>query len=136
MSNNIILSYGDKEYLPIITSIGHNLKEKNLFSYKSKEIIDNGIYTILLYKTFYSSCGVVEQDIETSIENKTKKFKEINIVLTYLKNNFIRGFLYIDDKEYPINEYRRYYSLQIEKYSYDNVIGIRLPNNFIDGNYI
>jgi len=55
MSKRIILSYGDDEYLPIFADIGHNLKEKNMFLYESKEIIDNSIYSIILNEIKYNA---------------------------------------------------------------------------------
>ena len=83
MSNRIVLSYEDNEYLPIFTSIGHNLKEKNTFLYEPKKIIDNGIYSIILNNLKY--------------DENNKNVKMHHICLTFSQNNFIRGFLYLDN---------------------------------------
>ena len=48
MKRRIVLSYGEDEYLPLFTSIGHNLKEKNLFFLESKTIMQNGDYIVVI----------------------------------------------------------------------------------------
>jgi hypothetical protein len=50
---------------------------------------------------------------------------KIDIVIMYEKKDgieeFVRGYLYKEDKEYEIYFYARYVSLQIGKYGYDDV---------------
>lgn len=110
MIRRIVLSYGSDEYLPIFTSIGHNLKEKNVFVCESAKIFKEGDYTV-----YYS---------------KTTEEKKINIIITYSSTGFLRGFLYVDKKEYPILDYKGYGGLQIQEWCYDNIVGIRLPDEF------
>jgi hypothetical protein len=111
MINRIIFSYGEDEHLPIISEVGSNLKEKNLFYFESINTVKNGDYKINRY----------------AILTERKK---MDMFLTYTDDKFIRGFLYVDGKEYAISEYKVYMSLQIEDYCYDGIAGIRLPNDF------
>lgn len=114
MQHRIVLSYGDDEHLPIIAMIGCNLKEKNLCACVSKKSVKNGDYTI----------------IHEALICQTK---DIDTFITYKDKEFVRGFLYIDGKEYPILHCYTYASLQIEQYCYDNIAGIRLPDDFALG---
>jgi hypothetical protein len=114
MKQRIVLSYGEDEYLPIFTSIGHNLKEKNLFFSESKTITQNGDYVIVISDLYKD-------------ENDEKK---MNTVITYCETRFIRGFLYVNGKEYPMEDYRTYASQQIGNYCYDNLAAARLPDSF------
>jgi hypothetical protein len=56
----------------------------------------------------------------------------INIYVTYQKkdeiNEFVRGFLYKDDKEYEILYFCRYHSLQIGEHGYDNIATCKLDS--------
>jgi hypothetical protein len=116
----LVLSYEENEYLPMFTSIGHNLKEKNLFYCQSEKIIKNGDFTI----------------VHGKIEQSTNAEKQIDLFLTYQNDKgFVRGFLYIDNKEYPVLQSNRYISLQIEKFCYDNILAICLPEDFDKGNH-
>jgi len=58
--------------------------------------------------------------------------KQLEFLVTHNNKKFVRGFLYIDGKEYPILEYNVYQSLQIENLCYDNIIAIRLSNEFAE----
>jgi hypothetical protein len=60
----------------------------------------------------------------------------MKLIITYSKTGFIRGFLYIDEKEYPILDYRMYESLQIGSFCYGNIAVARVPNEFGEGNHI
>ena len=116
MEHKIVLSYGDDEHMPVLLSIGHNLKEKNIFHCKSKKIIKSGPYEI----------------VRTEMQREDKS---IYLIITYTAEGFVRGFLYIEEKEYPILRYSVYSSMQIEKFAYDNMAIVRLPNEFAAGNY-
>jgi hypothetical protein len=119
MKHRIILSYGDNEYLPMFTSLGHNLKEKNMFFWESKHIIKNGEYSIVI----------------SDLYKEESDEKKMNTVITYSDVGFVRGFLYVDGKEYPIEDYKAYANQQVEKFCYDNLFALRLPNSFSDGNH-
>ena len=49
-----------------------------------------------------------------------------------MNNIFLRGFLYMDNKEYDIIDYNCYNSLQVERWCYDNIDCIRLGNNIFN----
>lgn len=110
MTRRIVLNYGSDEYLPIFTSIGHNLKEKNVFLCEFEKIVIDENYQLI------------------RIQNTGEK--QINIIVTYSSAGFVRGFLYIDKKEYPVLDYKIYSSIQIENMCYDNIVGIRIPDDF------
>jgi hypothetical protein len=117
MTQRLIFSYAENEYLPIFTSIGHNLKEENLCNCTIDTILQNGLYKIIHLKTNY-------------------KNKEIELNITMKRDDnyyyFTRGFLYVDNKEIPVTDYKCYQSLQIEKYCYDNLNVARIPNNIFE----
>jgi len=118
MSNlRIILCYDENEYLPYFTSLGHNLKEKNLLSVCCEKIVNM-------------------DDFKTLHCFGSHKKKDVNAILTYNNNQFIRGFFYIDNREYSVIDFRMYNSLQIENFCYDNLGAIQLGPEFGDGNHI
>lgn len=124
MRHRIVLSYGDDEHLPIFTCIGANLKEKNVFLCESTKIIETENHTIVR-KTI-----IKEKAMEVCYGSPPAQ-----MFITYSETGFLRGFLYIKGKEYPILDYNVYCSMQIENWCYDNIAIIRLPNNFVEGNY-
>jgi hypothetical protein len=103
--------------IPVILGYSHSLKEKNLCT---------GISTLLFENDNYS---IVKKMV-------TLNDKEIDIFLTYFyngsKENFVRGFLYIDDKEYSIKFCAMYASLQIEQYCYDRIMLIQLDDTIFE----
>ena len=101
------LSTSKDDFLPTFISIGHNLKEKNLYMTEAEIILDNPNHYIM-HKKFM------------------KGEKSVDIFLTHIEDKFVRGFLYYDNKEIPILDHRSYYSLQIEQYAYDNIAVVRL----------
>jgi hypothetical protein len=116
-NQRVVFSYGENEYLPLICVIGHNLKEENV---------------------------CIAEVIEEKIDELTRtlkmraciKNKNIEIFSKYLNDGnfwrFSEGFLDLDKKKIPINNYRRYASLQIDGWCYDNIDGIRLQCNLFD----
>ena len=103
--------------IPVILGYSHSLKEKNLCT---------GISTLLFENDNYS---IVKK-------MATLNDKEIDIFLTYFynesKENFVRGFVYIDDKEYSINFCAMYASLQIEQYCYDRIMLIQVDGSVFE----
>jgi hypothetical protein len=74
---------------------------------------------------FYSSdCRIVYKNILTT-NNET-----INLFITF-DNDFVRGFLYFNNKEYILNNYCLYRSIQINNWCYDNLAICSLTENFI-----
>jgi hypothetical protein len=110
----IIFSYGEDEYLPLILSIGHNLKKKNICDGNITIIFNNNFYEIINIKTIHNDKSI-----------------EMNITFS-IKNNsfyFTRGFLYVDKKEVLITDFKSYSSLQIEDICHDNISVIKIPEN-------
>lgn len=103
--------------IPVILGYSHSLKEKNLCT---------GISTLLFENDNYS---IVKK-------MATLNDKEIDVFLTYSFNgsteNFVRGFVYIDDKEYSINFCAMYASLQIEQYCYDRIMLIQVDGSVFE----
>ena len=110
----LVFSYDEDEYLPLILSVGHNLKEKNICNGNVTNVFNNNFFRITNIKTFHNN-----------------KLIEMNLTFSIKDNyfHFIRGFLYVDEKEIPINNFKSYVSLQIEKFCYDNISVIRIPEN-------
>ena len=122
MKHRIIFSYQDDESLPLLVSIPnhHKLKQKNIFMTDSSNTVNNGKHMIV-----HKRIGYGEDEIENQIG------KKIDIFLTYTNDEgFLRGFLYINDKEYHVLDYKKYNSLQVENFCYDNIEVLRLPNYF------
>lgn len=111
--HRIIFANKDDD-IPVILGYSHSLKEKNLSSGKSTLLFENDTYSIVK---------------KVAILNET----EIDAFLTYEYNGniekFVRGFVYIDDKEYSIKFSAMYASLQIEKYCYDRIMLIQVNDN-------
>lgn len=137
MRHRICFSYGDDEYLPIITILGANLKQKNLFFCESTTAIKNGSYTILHCEVIKENAVLIlsTTDITDGSSVPETMSESIQMFITYDGAGFLRGFLYIKGIEYPILQYKTYMSMQIEKCAYDNITIIRLPNEFAGGNY-
>jgi hypothetical protein len=97
--------------IPVILGYSHSLKEKNLCTCVSTLLFENNNYSIVKKMV-------------------TLNDKEIDIFLTYYYDGstekFVRGFVYIDNKEYSIKFSAMYASLQIEQYCYDRIMLIQL----------
>jgi hypothetical protein len=106
----LTLSYDSEENLPTFVDLGHNLKQKNTFKSDVEMILNMPNYYIMHKK-------IKHED------------KEVYIVSTHLKKTFIRGFLYYNDKEYEIVDYKTYSSLKVEDIFHDNISVIRLLEN-------
>lgn len=109
MNEWIVFSYEeDESHLPIFLSLDHQLKKENVSSCSSQIIMKISTYIIKkLTNMDYIVILMFELDAETI--------------------HFVRGFLYINDNEYPILQYSKYASLQIGNSCYDNINCIQLP---------
>ena len=106
----VLFSYGSDEYLPVLLGYGHNLKEENLCKGELIELESDE--TNKKYK------------IETQCKNKNAE-----IFLTYTNEKLVDCHVKLEDSKLPIRDYRRYWSLQIGEYCYDDVHVFRLENN-------
>jgi hypothetical protein len=114
---NIIFSYKEEEFLPTLIGFGHNLKSENLCKGEIT-IINKGTAIIVnKIKTNHKN-KEIEIDIKFSVENERAQFMDAH--------------LYIDNTTIKIEEYKRYVSLQIEDWCYDNVYAFRLPYNIFE----
>lgn len=60
----------------------------------------------------------------------TNTNETINLFITF-ENEFIRGFLYFNNKEYILNNYLLYSSIQINNWCYDNLAICSLSEHII-----
>jgi hypothetical protein len=118
-THSIVLSWEPGESVPPITGCFHGLKSKNVYSCTSKLLFSNENYTIIK---------------KTGTLNNV----ELDIILTYFvskeisnKNKFIRGYLYINKKEYEIKSEYMYHSLQIGEWCYDNIQIVQLSTSIL-----
>jgi hypothetical protein len=103
---NIVLTYGPNEYVPMFVATGHNLKTENLYKCSSTVAFDNSNnYTV------------------------QKKCDKFDILLTFSENQFSHGFLYVNNNTNKVLDYRCFQSLQIENYCYGNIGVIKLEKN-------
>lgn len=107
MNEWMVFSYEeDGSHLPIFYCLDHQLKKENVSSCSSQIILETSSYLI-------------------------KKISNLDYtaILTFSLDttHFVRGFLYINNNEYPILQYSKYASLQIGKSCYDNICCIQLP---------
>ena len=115
--HNIVFSCSPEEHTPVLLGYSHNLKSENVC------ICDS---TVLF------------QTDSHSVVKKTAIIKELelDIFITYYyldgREDFIRGFLYTNNKEYPIQSCYMYSSLQIGKYAYDRIMVVKLTDNIFD----
>jgi hypothetical protein len=106
----VTLSFDEDENLPTFVAFGHNLKQKNTYTADIDIILNMPNYYIIQRKFLYEE-------------------KEVSIFLTHCEKEFVRGFLYYDNKEFAVLEHRTYSTLQIEDFCYDNISVIRLSEN-------
>jgi hypothetical protein len=114
LTKKLVFSYEEDEYLPLLLSIGHNLKKKNICDGNIQIIFNNNFFEIINIKTFHNNKSI-----------------EMNLTFSIKNNNyyFTRGFLYVDKKEIQVNDFKSYSSLQIEDICHDNISIIRIPEN-------
>jgi hypothetical protein len=104
--------------LDSVTGCFHNLKSEHIFSCVSKILFSIENYVIV------KKTGTIND-------------LELDIILTYYISNetprkFIRGYLYINEKEYEIKSVCMYRSLQIGEWCYDNIQVIQLNHDIFE----
>lgn len=114
----IVLIWKSGESIPPVTGCFHGLKSKNVFSCSSKILFANENYKIV------KKTGIL-------------KDLEIDIILTHYvpkenlnESKLVRGYVYINKKEYEIKSECMYCSLQIGEWCYDNIQIVQL-NSYI-----
>jgi hypothetical protein len=119
-THHIVLSWDPEESVPPATGCFHGLKSENIFSCESKLL-----YSIENYKIIK----------KTGTLNDLK----LDIILTYYiskenphENKLLRGYLYVNKKEYEIKSSYTYCSLQIGKWCYDNIQIVKLDVNIFE----
>jgi len=109
----IILSFEKDEHITIFLSYSHNLKNKNLAFYDSEIVYRSDSHLIIKRE------GIINN-------------KKITIMYAFSYVNgyeeFLRGFLYINDKEYLVSSVNAYSSLQIEECCYDNITLVKISD--------
>jgi len=110
----IVFSCGDEEHLPIVTGYGHNLKLHNVCLCEFFEKENNGLFRKLKMITNLNSKRIEITLIQCNDEGFWK---------------FIEGCLSVSDKKIKIIDYKKYSSLQIEEWCYDNIHAIRLAQD-------
>jgi hypothetical protein len=110
IKQKIVISFGEDEYLPLLVSVGHNLKPENTYTSIGNLIVNTKDYYVIHKRV-------------------TKGENVMDMILTHSENGFIRGFLYYDNKEFAISDHRTYVSLQIGEFCYDNISVIRMSEN-------
>jgi len=115
----LVFSFDKDEIMPTFLGWGHGLKEENIcwwetISCKEKQ---NGTIKEYLKRAIY-------KDIE------------VDIFLTFVVKNeydiLEKGFVKVGNKECSVIDLRSYYSLQVDKWCYDDISVIKLPYNIFD----
>lgn len=93
-----------------------NTKRETVFRCNSSVLFHSEKY-IIIRKTLVSTYT----DTVTNIPLDTTMSIFLTCKIENNRHQLIRGFLYIQDKEYPIQEYDLFSSLQIGRWGYDNI---------------
>lgn len=110
VKQRVVLSFDQDEYLPIFISLGHNLKDTNIYISDAAVLLNMPNYYIIQKKF-------------------TLNDRLVDMYLTHSENAFIRGFFYYNNKEFNVQDHKTYQSLQIEDFAYDNISVVRLLEN-------
>lgn len=121
--SRVIFSFDKDEILPTFLGWGHGLKEENICWWEtvSCEKKQDGTRKEYIKKAFYKNIPV---DIFLTITLKNEY------------DTFEKGVIRFNNKEYDVIDYKSYYSLQIDKWCYDNISAIKLPCNIFDSTTI
>ena len=106
----VLFSYGEDEHLPILIGYGHNLKKDNLTIGEVMDLESGDNTQNCIIKTKY-------------------KKNDTNIYLSFANNMVSNMYMTINNKKNDIIDYKRYVSLQIGEYCYDNIHAFRIPEN-------
>jgi hypothetical protein len=113
-----------------------SLNQYVLFDFKenpNREIVFRCKSTLLTASSKYKLIHKKLVSKYTNTKSNEPLDINIDIFLTHKCENgrdrMIRGYLYLNDKEYPILEYDLFSSLQIGKWCYDNIAICTMPCN-------
>ena len=77
----------------------------------------------------YEEVQICESEIIFQCENyyiSKKTLDSSTLILTFNQNGFLRGHVYAGGKEFAIESYIKYSSLQIKNWAYDNIAVIKI----------
>jgi hypothetical protein len=110
MEKQLITFYNDNEYID------------NIVYRCDSEIINETDNFIIVKK---SNFIIVKKSNFVNVYEDVKSVKNIVVIITYFRekdyDNFLRGYIYFENKEYEIDNFTRFASKQIGKYGYDNI---------------
>ena len=109
-----------KQYITFFDSIEDEYINNMVYKCDSEIILETDNFFILKKSNFTLNNNNII--IILFFEKKDNPYKEI----------FIRGYIYYKNKEYKINNYLRYVSLQIGEFCYDNIRVCYLDKNIFD----
>jgi len=110
----LVFSYGDDEFMPVLLGYSHNLKEKNLTQ---------------------CTFRILSEDDQTLVVQRSGKLfeKDVELKVTLEKtgngyDRFCSGLMTMDNKDFVVQNYATYSSLQIGNYCYDRIAVVRLKD--------
>jgi hypothetical protein len=119
MKQHVVFTWETNEHMPLCFGFGHGLRLENRFLCESELILDHTEY-FMLQKT------IQRTDLPNELVTSNH---DIRIFLTHKNDDFIRGYLYFNNKEILVLDHRVFQSLQIEKFCFDSISVIKLASN-------
>jgi hypothetical protein len=89
VKQRIVLSFDQDEHLPVFISLGHNLKDANIYMSDAEFLLNMPNYYIIQKKF-------------------TLNDRLVDMYLTHSENAFIRGFFYYNNKEFEVKDHKTY----------------------------